>query len=138
LGVHCRQKVLNAKPSKTWHVDVVVTQQQLSYTQLINNLKWMKVLYNLWVICGSAVGTLLTSHMMDFSLDPYTNKGRLQRILTNFKLQARKLASAHTYFDRSLPKKKFLMLLQDTKKPKTPVSLRVFAANRISAGWLDQ
>jgi hypothetical protein len=64
LELHCRQKGLKAKPQKRLQ-GVVATQQQLSYSQLINNSK-EEVLYNLWVICGSAVGDLPSSHMMDF------------------------------------------------------------------------
>jgi len=80
LELHCRQKALNAKPPKRQSGEVA-TQQQLSYSQLINNSKG-EVLYNLWVICGSAVGDLSPSHMMDFYPSIYP-KSTLQGLHSN-------------------------------------------------------
>lgn len=93
LELHCRQKALKAKPSKH-HLGVVATQQQLFYSQLINNSKG-EVLYNLWAICGSAVGDLLSSHMMDFC-KPIYPKSALQALYSNqFPNCSGKLVSAN-------------------------------------------
>ena len=121
LELHCRQKAPNAKPRK--HLtDVVATQQQLSYSQLINNSNG-RVLYNLWVICGSAVGDLPSSHMMDFCPSIYP-KSALQGAYSNqLSNQARKLVFANK-LRGPLPDKKNLWFGHlNTPKPHRYVGL---------------
>jgi hypothetical protein len=93
LELHCRQKAPKAKPQKH-PLGVVATQQQLFYSQLINNSK-EDVLHNLWVICGSAVGDLPSSHMMDFSQSIYPERTLQAPYSNQFSGQAEKLVPAN-------------------------------------------
>lgn len=89
LELHCRQKATKAKPQKH-RQGVVASQQQLSYSQLINN-SVEEVLHNLWVICGSAVGDLMSSHMMDSYPSIYPEIALQWRYSNQFSMELNKL-----------------------------------------------